>query len=40
MWKKEGKIEAAFYDRLDKITSPLIMVYANNDKGDGAEMSC
>lgn len=34
------KKEAAFYDRLDKITRPLITVYANNDKGDGAGMSC
>lgn len=39
--KKAEKGEAAFlYDRLDKITSPLITVYANNDKGDGAEVSC
>lgn len=43
LWKKEEKRgfpAAAFYDRLDKITSPLITLYANNDEEDGAEMSC
>lgn len=35
--KKERQL---FSDRLDKITSRLITVYANSDKGDSAEMSC
>lgn len=27
-------------EALDKITRPLITVYANNDEGDGTKMSC
>lgn len=38
--KRRSFPSAAFYDRPDKITSPLITVYANNDKGDGGKMSC
>lgn len=40
MVEEKKKRKQFFNDTLDKITRPLITVYANNDEGDRTKMSC